>query len=461
MKIYRILYIALFSFAFISCDRDELLDIKPYGQEIPETVEDFRLLIDYRGSNFNDKGREPLYDIDLLMGDEIKIPDDFASKYIDFLGNTRYFDALTWSENFGGPEDDDNDWETIYNQIYIANIIIESMNDASITGDDNLREQIKAEAKIHRAVAHFACVNLYSRQYTEANAAAELGIPIKDNSATGPNAKNPRASVKEVYDFVINDLNEAINSGALEESVPVYNWRASKVSAYAILARVYLQIGDYSKALDSANNCLSIYNTLSNYNVTRAIQSYDNKELILVKRRVGSYPINGFVNDELQNLYEVNDLRPEVRFGIDYRYGTGGYVFTSQSYVGPSVGEIYLIRAECYARSGEFQLAIDDLNTLRENRYVTGTFVPLTTTEIPDGPSALSFVKTERRRELAGNGLRLFDLKRYNALDDANISITRVIDGETTVLEANSNRWIVPIARNIFNLAPEIEQSPR
>ena len=116
-----------------------------------------------------------------------------------------------------------------------------------------------------------------------------------------------------------------------------------------------------------------------------------------------------------------------------------------------------MIRAECNARVGDLNAVDDDLNAIEQNRILGYTPLPNYT----DRATALEAVKIERRKELVGKGVRLFDLKRYNAFDNANISLTRIIDGTTHTLEANSNRWIVPIARSVLAQDPSLEQSPR
>ncbi len=462
-----ITYFLLFSLVLSACDRDELLDIKPYGKKLPTTVDDFRLMMDHKSSPGNDVGRVPMYNIDLLMSDDIKIPDGTSAEWIG--NNSRQYDALFWSEDFGAPNDPDKDWNALYNQIYMPNLIIEYLQDPDITGDDQLRAQLIAEGKVHRAMARFALVNLYSKQYNSATAATDLGIPLKLTTATGPDAKNPRATVQEVYDVILKDLTEALDSEELADKAPAgINWRASKAGAYATLAKVYLQMGDYTNALTAADNCLGIYNTLTDLNpLTTMPEGWKNKEIIMLKTsRRDFYNSTAYVSDELLGMYNENDLRPGLRFP---RYNDE-YIFTRKgsrernSYIGPSVGEMYLIRAECNARAGNYDLVIEDLNTLLVTRYATGTYNPLSETEI-NAATALAFVKEERRKELAWQGVRLFDLKRYNAEaakgEGNSIDIVRVVDGKEYTLKANSNRWIVPIARSVMRLSPEIEQSPR
>jgi len=85
--------------------------------------------------------------------------------------------------------------------------------------------------------------------------------------------------------------------------------------------------------------------------------------------------------------------------------------------LGVSVPEIMLIMAECRARgNGDGENASIILRQLRAKRF------PTTYTDNIGG--SIDEVKAERRRELAMT-FRWYDLKRYNALDNANITITK------------------------------------
>ncbi len=475
MKKFKFIYIVVTLALMASCDRDEVLDIKPYGKVLPEKVEDFELLMNERASvGGTSVGRAPSYGTDLVLSDDIKITE---TPHLDLVNGDeeRILDALTWNENFGKEDEIDVDWLTLYNQIQVMNTIFDQVNDPEITGEQSQRDVLIAEAKVHRAYAYYALINLYAKQYDASTASSDLGVPI---SLSSEFKHLSRASVQEVYDLIISDLSEALESGTLPETVTERNWRASDAAVYAVQAKVYLAMGEYTLALDAADKCLQQYNTLTDLNsIFFQPDAYDNEEVILLKSYAGSYQFLGdvLVSQDLLDSYAADDLRPAIRFQTVYDWSQGfppieagkkfdvGQNFSERPHLALSVAEMLLIRAECNARpGGDFTKAIDDLNTLRVNRFRTGTYTDLTTSELPDAATTLAFVKEERRRELAGQGARWFDLKRYNAYDGDNISITRTVDGKTVTLEPNSNRWIVPISRRDITLSGgELVQSPR
>lgn len=79
---------------------------------------------------------------------------------------------------------------------------------------------------------------------------------------------------------------------------------------------------------------------------------------------------------------------------------------------------------------------------------MTGTFVPEVAN---DKDEAIARVLLERRKELLFRGLRWMDVKRLNK-DNANISFSRTIAGETFILPPNDDRWALPLPDDIIKL---------
>ncbi len=157
------------------------------------------------------------------------------------------------------------------------------------------------------------------------------------------------------------------------------------------------------------------------------------------------------VDPVLIGLYETNDLRLSIFFGknalnnlnVKRGYiGAGIYTFT-----GLATDEVMLIKAECLARKGNFNSAMDVLNQLLVKRYkidpITkkSTYVDQTAVSIDD---ALNKVLIERRKELVWRGLRWHDLKRLNK-EGANITLKRNVGGTEYLLPPNSPLYIFPI----------------
>ena len=136
---------------------------------------------------------------------------------------------------------------------------------------------------------------------------------------------------------------------------------------------------------------------------------------------------------------------------------------------GTTTAEMYLILAECAAREGLAQKAMEYVNIVRKNRIASAAYTDLTATDAAD---ALKKVLQERRREMPFS-IRWYDMKRLNAYDPANsVTVTRKfypytstsvnINDEliTYTLEPCSRHYAIPISSTeIANSKNIIEQN--
>lgn len=456
ISLYSVLIICLFS----SCS--DWLQIKPKGIIIPEKTEDYQLLLSQTASNGVSVGWIRSYGNDLYVSDDMLLND---GTYLNKISESAR-KAYTWSDNIYLEIEEDPDWNHLYNQIYVANIIIREV--MSSIGSENLKKQLYAEALAQRSFAYWILVNLYSKQYNPASAANDLGVPLLSNPVLEGSLR--RASVQEVYDFILKDLTIS-KSGPLP-STSNTNHRVSLASVYALLARVYLHMGDYSNALEYASLSITKYNFLYDYNTMPKSTFYTsmidfprqhlNAEQILNRQAVNQYSLI-YPSKELLDSYDkANDLRYTGMYEKEWFSPFDKLIYMTEYMTGRvyglSVPEMILIQAECYARKGNVAEAMERVNVIRQKRVKTIAYVPLTATT---GEEALNIVKKERRIELAFKGLRWFDLKRYNEYDNANISISRTVNGKTYTLTPKSNKWALPIGQKYILKNPEIEQNPR
>ena len=126
-------------------------------------------------------------------------------------------------------------------------------------------------------------------------------------------------------------------------------------------------------------------------------------------------------------------------------------------FTGLATDELFLTRAECYARDSNSSAALADLNTLLRHRFASGTFIPVSA---PSPAAALDSILLERRKELPFRGLRWTDLRRLN-LDGANITIHRSLNGTPYTLSPNSNLYTLPIPPDVLNDNPGMIQNTR
>lgn len=311
----------------------------------------------------------------------------------------------------------------------------------------------KGAALLYRAIIFFSLAQTFTLPYDAVTADQEMGIPLK----LSPSISEPvsRGTLQATYDQILQDLEEAlqllpdIQPGDIpSRSVP----RPVRAAAHALLARVYLSMGDYTNALTHADACLQRYSTLLDFKTLEAnisaIPDY-NAEVLYTYHGSGNIPFgNGRIAPEVYNLYQNGDLRKEVFFGpnINASFAFTGSYKPFSIFAGLATDEVYLMRAECRARAGNTDLAMMDLNLLRSKRW-DNTYVPLTAA---NAEAALDLIIAERRIELLYRGLRWFDLRRLNKDPRYATTLTRVINGQTYTLPPNDLRYALPIPGEVL-----------
>jgi hypothetical protein len=137
-------------------------------------------------------------------------------------------------------------WQFTYQAIVNINSVIDVVRE----GESADKDQLLGENYFLRGFLYFQLCNIFGRPYTQ-NPDANLGIPLKLTAKIDDFP--PRATVKEVYEQVIKDLEKA---AALMESKKM-NIFASKEVAQAFLSRVYLYMENWEKAAAYADLVIS------------------------------------------------------------------------------------------------------------------------------------------------------------------------------------------------------------
>ncbi len=353
-------------------------------------------------------------------------------------------------------------WSNLYYEVEQANLVLQALPTIKDGTPQATLDMVKAEALFYRSYAFWWLAQLYCKPYIAASAATDPGIPIRLTADI--NAVSTRGTVQQTYDQVINDLKTALPSLPATAILPT---RPSQGAVYAMLARVYLSMADYTNALPNATAALAINNQLTDFNTLDQTSNFPFQHFVkdeyfhnvtIGDQMTGAY--YAFMDTTLYKSFQTNDLRKVIYF----KSSNGGYSFSgnyepspNNLFNGLAVDEMYLTRAECYARAGSTSLAMADLNTLLTTRWVTGTYVPLTASSAAD---ALSQILVERRKELLMRCTRWTDLRRLNQDPTTAITLTRVINGKTYTLPPNDLRYTLLIPYAVLENST-IAQNPR
>ena len=358
--------------------------------------------------------------------------------------------TYTWAKDVFGGEVSRQDWRYPYIGIFYANNVLEYLIKMDSTGTAEGRK-IKGWALFIRAYNFYNLVKNFAPAYNESTATSDPGVPLKLSARVDEIL--PRASVKAVYDQILQDLNEARQ--LLPGVLPVNRNQPCAMAADALLARIGLTMRNYTMAEKYADSCLVHYKKLINYNSLSTTSgtpfTMNNEEVLFASSTVVFYQANRVFSNPLVSVdtvllkkYNINDLRASVYYGK-----TSGFTILKRGYFGPAgsypftglaTDEVYLVKAECAARRNAIDTCLFYLNNLLVNRY-KGTYTNLTATT---GIEALQLTLDERRKELVWRGLRWDDLARLNK-EGANITLIRVLDGMNYSIEPNSPRYIFNI----------------
>lgn len=452
MKRSNIFFLMMMAAAlFTGCSK--YTDIKTEGALTPGDYINFRYLMN------NTDQLERSVDMPDMTSDDVQYKDTGMQQSL----SNEYRNAYMWAAQYYDATAADQDWRLLYAANYNCNLVIRDVM-GSTGGTTQLKSEVLAEARVHRAYSYFMLVNMYGKQYNESTQATDLGVPLLLQPDVAETAV--RGTVKEAYDNILQDLQAAIP--ALPER-NTYNIYPSKAAAYAMLAKVYLQMGRYTDAALYADSALNIQHTLLNLpTLSNYPQRIDNPEIILSKVAGSShaYSARQVLSDELLALYDPKDFRYSY-FTQDYMQGSNVYrvyakenVSGSNRNIGLSVPEIMLIKAECQARGNDAGSAMNTLNALRAARFSAADYTPLTAASADD---ALVKVLQERRRELCFSCVRWFDQKRLftDSRFAKDITRTNLLTGESFTLSPGSNRYLFPIPQYNITLNPSLVQNPR
>jgi hypothetical protein len=464
------IYFTLAACLFTSCSKD-FINRQPFGsQPTSDAIPNEQALQNalngayqiLRNTVINGTSVPVLYGRDLpiigdLQADNTFVEVNNAGRYIP-----QY--QFTFTETDGIYQET---WNAAYTCILRCNNVI----DADVTG--NNVDAIKAQAYALRALMYFRLVNCYARPYTDNPDG--MGVPIVLHY--DPTAQPARNTVKEVYAQIISDYNKAF------ATAPDYtnSVTLSKYSIEALLAKAYLYMGDNTNAkaaaVDLINNSgfrLVDYSKYDEFWADPGIHTDQVEVMFEVDADIINN--NGFddfagmyaniyqdlyCTQDLYYLYAPTDIRISVLIPATTKAGTPAViVYKFPNAVNTTdrdnikvirLAEVYLIAAEASLPGNEDD-ARNYLNTLAETR--DNTFTGYTSS----GSQLLDDIVTERRKELAFEGDRYYDLNRLKR-DIVRTADPAAIPAPLTIPYSDDRR-VAPIPQSELQANPNITQNP-
>lgn len=349
-------------------------------------------------------------------------------------------------------------WQGHYHTIFRANLAIDNI--PGIDMNPVLRDRLVGEAKFLRAYTYFRLVQWFG------------DVPLVTRPLNDDEYYNQsRTPVSAVYDFIENDLLDAIavlpeKSGYSSSDLG----RATKGAAKGMLAKLYMVKHDWTKAVEQCEAIISSgeYNLMTRYSDNflpageHGSESIFEISAVAIQASVvgpGATPFNmiqgvrgipnlgwGFnrPSDDLIAAYEPGDPRrqatiifvgevlpdgstivqdnPEV---LNERYNQKAWVPAHAGLQDNGPGNIRILRyadilllaAEAHNETGNSVKALEYLNMVRARARGSNNFIlPDITTMVQS--DLREIIYHERRVELAMEQHRWFDLARWGRIAD-------------------------------------------
>lgn len=483
----KILTAGLIVYTFISCKKDSFLDVVPRDQ-ISETTF-WRNEADANAAAtgvYNYWGWASDDGLHNIPARALYLGEDWSDN-----GTTSNFWNGFWYNNWSGnvsPEDAtiDGYWTVLYETIRKANVFLANISKPVM--DETARKKLIAEIKFIRAYEYHILLNTWG------------GVPIVDKPLNVTELNIARATPDEVLTFILSDLNAAIP----DLDISPEKGRIKKGAAIALKARALLFGKKWNEAATAAKelidlNAYDLFQTVTGDGYQKQFVTDNNIEVLASWRYdatvrqnekpalltwwqwwgaanplsptqalVNSYDTYDGVADKLIAVDPINPYsNRDPRFNYTIVTGTGSSTdYGVKKFLGSNEGseniliryaEVLLTYAEARIESGQIdQSVLDAINKVRARAYGVGLndvskYPEITAT---DQAELRNIVRNERRVELAMEGLRWYDITRWQIaktvmngplLDPkGNISKTRVFTDKD---------YLRPIPQNQIDLS--------
>ncbi len=426
---------------FTSCE--DYLDIKPVGQIIPTTLEDYRQFLT-AGYNIPKKDKV----LSTYRTDELTITEkSVGAEYVR--------DIYIWQDDTNTTLTSQFPYSNFYSTIFYTNEIINNKN--KIEGNSKEINQLVGEAYALRALQYFNLINLYAKPYNKSTANTDEGVPLV--TTYDADKEYPRAKVEVIYNQILSDIEQSEKLLNVQTQKIGYNYRFSVVALKALKANVYLYQKEWEKASISAKEGLAIKSELQNLNTNNKIlpSEYNSVESILALDEVATLEINSntLISEKLSNSYDqANDLRFDNYFrkkddGLhSKKSGDKRFKCTFRT------ADLHFILAESQANLGNLDKVKEILRIFAKNRYnSTGFSTFVTNLNGLNKEQLIDLILKERQREFAIEGKRWFDLRRTTQE-----KITKTYNGATYTLEQDDKRYTLPFPKSAVISNPLLKE---
>lgn len=464
MKKYIIAFslATLVGFSITSCS-EEFIDTDFGNSEKAEEITSVEKLQSFMNGTYGTMRNTDYYGADFPMYAEVRSDEMFSRRSSGYFTSVANLSMTSVDAYATGP------YNAIYTVVAKTNIILNSPDNLTWTQTQNAAtisdkvNKIKGEAYTIRALAFFDLLRLYGQKYS--GGTTGIVIPTKYD----PKANMARATIAETEVQIETDFAKALSllSGN-QFNIPGNKTEINELSLKALMSRYYLYKGDYAKARQYVADVVSsgTYSVIpaDSYVVSWTLNNAASNSVFELSvgtaNAYGAGGINAYMNlsgayrnvavlNSTYSLYATNDVRRSAEtFGVasNNRFIKHKYpaISGSDNLRLVRYEEVLLNGVEAELNGGSATTALTYYNLILTNRGLNAaTSVNLGT------------LKTERIKELLGEGFRMWDLLRWGMA----VPIYSSTGASPVILNIGDNRLTFPIPQSETNVSGTLVKS--
>ncbi|RXQ96722.1 RagB/SusD family nutrient uptake outer membrane protein [Ancylomarina salipaludis] len=498
-KILYILSIAATLF-FVSCDN--YLDTTPDNRTVLDSDEKVKELL---------TSAYPEYSYGMFS---YSMSDNVQDKGIGHNTDINNDQGYAWEEFTSTYQDSPSGfWDACYQSIAHANQALEFIEDQEVNGAiPSEYLPYYGEALVIRAYSHFMLVNFWGKHYDPATANTDLGIPYVTEVENVVFKDYKRETVAKVYELIEKDLLEGIQYIDDEAyDVAKYHFNLAAVNTFA--SRFYLYKGEWQKVVDYSTAALGANASTKLRDLSGKYAEMGLNEQVN-EYSLATEPANFMLASNVTTWFNyfqatlrysyTSDLKEKLYLNIfvmedpnnNWAQSTANYgnddivvmkwgYFFKRSGINADLGYFYAMvptivaeealfnRAEANIMLQKYTDAEQDLNLYFEKRIldyddsnrvseenIVSHYQNNSYADSPLNPwyeldektqTYLNCVIDIRRKEFIYNGLRWFDIRRFNIK-----VVHKIKDGAPIELKEKDARKVlqIPVAAQQFGLIP-------
>lgn len=211
----------------------------------------------------------------IFMGDGV----EYSPYYAIRTGSTgNEYDVWTWDTDYltNGSRIESCTWTPVWNTVFTFNTALENLDKVTQT-TEAIRKQVEGEALFGRAYYHFIALVQYALWDEDAPG---IGYRTNTNATDIPARETVGYTLERIYKD-LEDAEAALTAAGRTQFDKERNFRPTVPTVKALRARIDLYRGNYTSALQNANDALAAYDVLLDFKNDELYKMYESEINVL------------------------------------------------------------------------------------------------------------------------------------------------------------------------------------